>query len=91
MAPNTLANMHPQVTTVTDGDYTKIETQLWKYENYQLINRKSRLVLDVKQGVVRYGARIIQDVPKTGKVLDPVRLQSSAGNMRTLLFTIYSS
>ncbi|KAF9360723.1 hypothetical protein BGX34_007540, partial [Mortierella sp. NVP85] len=71
MAPNTLANMHPQVTTVTDGDYSKIETQLWKYENYQLINRKSRLVLDVKQGVVRYGARIIQDVPKTGKVLDP--------------------
>lgn len=76
MAPNTLANMHPQVTTVVDGDYSKIETQLWKYENYQLINRKSRLVLDVKQGVVRYGARIIQDVPKTGKVLDPVRLQS---------------
>jgi hypothetical protein len=69
MAPNVLANMNHQITTVTDGDYSKIESQLWRYENYQLINRRSGLVLDVKQGVVRYGARIIQDVPKTGKVL----------------------
>lgn len=73
LSPNILAIMNTQVRTVVNNNFTKIATQLWRYENYQLINRHSGLVLDVKQGVVRYGARIIQDKQKTGKVsLDPV-------------------
>ncbi|KAF9430481.1 hypothetical protein BGZ76_000821, partial [Entomortierella beljakovae] len=81
LSPNVLACMNLQLTTVTDGDYAKIESQLWRYHDGQLINRRSGLVLDCKQGVVRYGARLIQNTPKTGKEGHHQRWESSNGTL----------
>ncbi|KAF9345813.1 hypothetical protein BGX26_002705, partial [Mortierella sp. AD094] len=81
MSPNVLVNMNHQITTITDGDHSKIESQLWRYEDGQLINRRSGLVLDCKQGVVRYGARLMQGVPKQGKEAHHQRWESANGTL----------
>lgn len=68
MAPNVLVNMNAQVMTDAEEQREKLESQLWSYKEGQLVNRRSGLVLDCKQGVVRYGARLMQGIPKEGKV-----------------------
>ncbi|ORZ05713.1 hypothetical protein BCR41DRAFT_176180 [Lobosporangium transversale] len=68
MSPNVLVNMNTQITESTGDDHSKIESQLWRYDNGYFINRRSQYVLDCKQGVVRYGARLMQGVRKEGKV-----------------------
>ncbi|KAG0260352.1 hypothetical protein BG011_001953, partial [Mortierella polycephala] len=80
-SPNTLVCMGSQLTTVTDGDHSKIESQLWRYDGGQLINRRSSLVLDCKQGVVRYGARLVQAIPKQGKEGHHQRWESANGTL----------
>ncbi|KAF9905967.1 hypothetical protein BX616_000861, partial [Lobosporangium transversale] len=67
MSPNVLVNMNTQITESTGDDHSKIESQLWRYDNGYFINRRSQYVLDCKQGVVRYGARLMQGVRKEGK------------------------
>ncbi|KAF9107960.1 hypothetical protein BGX29_004073, partial [Mortierella sp. GBA35] len=79
MAPNVLVNMSAPITDDSDSDHSKIESQLWRYEGGQLINRRSGLVLDCKQGVVRYGARLMQGVPKQGKEAHHQRWESVEG------------
>ncbi|KAG0013890.1 hypothetical protein BGZ80_010786, partial [Entomortierella chlamydospora] len=79
--PNVLVNMNTQITTAVDGDHSQIESQLWRYEDGQLINRRSNLVLDCKQGVVRYGARLMQGVPKQGKEAHHQRWESANGTL----------
>ncbi|KAF8924852.1 hypothetical protein BGZ58_001364, partial [Dissophora ornata] len=78
MAPNVLASMNAQITS---GDHTKIESQLWSYNGGQLINKRSGLVLDCKQGVVRYGARLMQGTPKEGKESHHQRWESVNGTL----------
>ncbi|KAF9195071.1 hypothetical protein BGZ50_005292, partial [Haplosporangium sp. Z 11] len=78
-SPNTLVCMSSQITTVTDGNHSRIESQLWRYDGGQLINRRSNLVLDCKQGVVRYGARLVQAIPKQGKESHHQRWESDNG------------
>ncbi|KAF9904817.1 hypothetical protein EC991_002321, partial [Linnemannia zychae] len=79
MDPNVLVNMSNQITDDSDSDHSKIESQLWRYDAGQLINRRSGLVLDCKQGVVRYGARLMQGVPKQGKEAHHQRWESVEG------------
>ncbi|KAF9933124.1 hypothetical protein FBU30_006448, partial [Linnemannia zychae] len=79
MDPNVLVNMNVQITDDSDSDHSKIESQLWRYDNGQLINRRSGLVLDCKQGVVRYGARLMQGLPKQGKESHHQRWESVEG------------
>ncbi|KAF9409794.1 hypothetical protein BGZ94_001860, partial [Podila epigama] len=81
LAPNVLVSMNHQITTVTEENQPKIESQLWRYENGQIINRRSQLVLDCKQGVVRYGARLIQNIAKQGKESHHQRWESSNGTL----------
>ncbi|KAI1316330.1 hypothetical protein EDD11_010109 [Mortierella claussenii] len=81
MSPNALVNMNAQITTSADSDHSKIESQLWRYDNGQLINRRSGLVLDCKQGVVRYGARLMQGIPKQGKEGHHQRWESVNGTL----------
>ncbi|KAF9100709.1 hypothetical protein BGX27_000276, partial [Mortierella sp. AM989] len=78
MSSNVLVNMNHQI---TDGDKTKIESQLWRYDNGQLINRRSGFVLDCKQGVVRYGARLMQGFRKEGKEAHHQRWESVNGTL----------
>ncbi|KAG0043718.1 hypothetical protein BGZ83_011087, partial [Gryganskiella cystojenkinii] len=78
MAPN-LVITSIQVTTASENDYAKIESQLWRYQEGQLINRRSGLVLDCKQGVVRYGARLMQAIAKQGKEAQHQRWESVNG------------
>ncbi|KAF9198224.1 hypothetical protein BGZ49_001021, partial [Haplosporangium sp. Z 27] len=80
MAPNALVSMSKQV-VASDGDSSKIESQLWRYEGGHLINRRSGLVLDCKQGVVRYGARLVQSIPKQGKEGHHQRWESVEGTL----------
>ncbi|KAG0196973.1 hypothetical protein BGX28_009522, partial [Mortierella sp. GBA30] len=81
MSANALVNMNTQITTASGGDHSKIESQLWRYDAGQLINRRSGLVLDCKQGVVRYGARLMQNIPKQGKESHHQRWESSNGTL----------
>ncbi|KAF9302842.1 hypothetical protein BGZ91_009232, partial [Linnemannia elongata] len=79
MDPNVLVNMSTQISDDSDSDHSKIESQLWRYDAGQIINRRSGLVLDCKQGVVRYGARLMQGVPKQGKEAHHQRWESVEG------------
>ncbi|KAG9320569.1 hypothetical protein KVV02_002822, partial [Mortierella alpina] len=79
MAPNVLVNMNAQVMTDAEEQREKLESQLWRYDEGQLINRRSGLVLDCKQGVVRYGARLMQGVPKQGKEAHHQRWETMDG------------
>ncbi|KAG0334355.1 hypothetical protein BG004_000441, partial [Podila humilis] len=81
MAPNVLAIMNAQITHVTEENQAKVESQLWRYNDGQIINRRSQLVLDCKQGVVRYGARLMQGIPKQGKESHHQRWESSNGTL----------
>ncbi|KAF9569219.1 hypothetical protein EC968_002657, partial [Mortierella alpina] len=81
MAPNVLVNMNAQVMTDAEEQREKLESQLWRYSEGQLINRRSGLVLDCKQGVVRYGARLMQGVPKQGKEAHHQRWETKDGNL----------
>ncbi|KAG0307670.1 hypothetical protein BGZ98_010139, partial [Dissophora globulifera] len=81
MSPNVLVNMSEQITSTSNDDYAKIESQLWRYDAGQIINRRSGLVLDCKQGVVRYGARLMQGVPKQGKEAHHQRWESVNGTL----------
>lgn len=78
MAPN-LVITNNLVTASTSGDNAAIESQLWRYQDGQLINRRSGYVLDCKQGVVRYGARLMQAVTKQGKEAQHQRWESVNG------------
>ncbi|KAG0023149.1 hypothetical protein BGZ81_008247, partial [Podila clonocystis] len=81
LAPNVLVSMNAQITSVTEENQAKAESQLWRYEDGQIINRRSQLVLDCKQGVVRYGARLMQGVPTQGKESHHQRWESSNGTL----------
>ncbi|CAO3565913.1 unnamed protein product [Mortierella alpina] len=81
MAPNVLVNMNAQVMTNAEEQRDKLESQLWRYSDGQLINRRSGLVLDCKQGVVRYGAGLMQGVPKQGKEAHHQRWETKDGNL----------
>ncbi|KFH70968.1 hypothetical protein MVEG_03814 [Podila verticillata NRRL 6337] len=81
LAPNVLVSMNTQITSVTEENQAKVESQLWTYQNGQIINRRSQLVLDCKQGVVRYGARLMQGIPKEGKESHHQRWESSNGTL----------
>ncbi|KAF9954970.1 hypothetical protein BGZ72_004124, partial [Mortierella alpina] len=81
MAPNVLVNMNVQIMTDAEEEREKLESQLWRYHEGQLINRRSGLVLDCKQGVVRYGARLMQGVPKQGKEAVHQRWETKDGNL----------
>ncbi|KAF9277098.1 hypothetical protein BGZ68_009527, partial [Mortierella alpina] len=81
MAPNVLVNMNAQVMTDAEEQREKLESQLWRYKEGQLINRRSGLVLDCKQGVVRYGARLMQGIPKEGKEAHHQRWESKDGTL----------
>ncbi|KAF9156576.1 hypothetical protein DFQ26_009301, partial [Actinomortierella ambigua] len=81
LQPGVLLFVNDAVTTVSGDDTSKIETQLWRYENGRFINRYSGLVIDIKQGVVRYGARLTQDVVKSGKPSQHQLWESVRGNI----------
>lgn len=81
LAPNVLVSMNAQITSDTEENQAKIESQLWKYQDGKIINRRSQLVLDCKQGVVRYGARLMQGIPKQGKESHHQRWESSNGTL----------
>ncbi|KAF9974682.1 hypothetical protein BGZ73_001866, partial [Actinomortierella ambigua] len=81
LQPGVLLFVNNAVTTVSGDDTSKIETQLWRYEEGRFINRFSGLVIDIKQGVVRYGARLTQDVVKSGKPSHHQLWESVNGNI----------
>ncbi|KAG0240690.1 hypothetical protein BGW41_006773, partial [Actinomortierella wolfii] len=81
LQPGVLLYVNNAVTTVKGDDTTKIETQLWRFEDGRFINRFSGLVMDIKQGVVRYGARLTQDVVKSGKPAHHQTWTVSNGNI----------
>ncbi|KAG0012587.1 hypothetical protein BGZ81_001477, partial [Podila clonocystis] len=81
LPPNVLVSMNAQIPSVTDENQAKAESQLWRYEDGQIINKRSQLVLDCKLGVVRYGARLVQGVSKRGKESNHQRWESSNGTL----------
>ncbi|KAF9307936.1 hypothetical protein BG003_011837, partial [Podila horticola] len=81
LAPNVFVSMNAQIISVTEENQAKAESQIWRYEEGQIINKRSHLVLDCKQGVVRYGARLMQGAPKHGKEAHHQRWESSNGTL----------
>ncbi|KAF9583249.1 hypothetical protein BGW38_009927, partial [Lunasporangiospora selenospora] len=79
--PNTLVAMAAIVTSDAEADRAKVESQLWRYQDGNIVNRRSGLVLDAKQGVVRHGARLVQTGLKQGKEGHHQRWESANGNI----------